>query len=99
MKKALTNALIYYAVAGAFYLLLLVSPEVIQFYGFLFFYLIHFPGVMLRALIFQYEVGQEPHWLRYADGFILVTVNATLVFLLRWIGTYLGGSTNTEPGA
>lgn len=85
MKKPLTNALIYSAVAGALYFLLLISPEQIGFYGLLFFHLIHFPGAILSAFLFQHEVGKEPHYLRYAHGFVLITVNATFVFLIGWI--------------
>ena len=85
MKQPLTNALIYFVVAGVLYLLLLVSPEEIGFYGLLFFYLIHFPGVILISLFYRDTMGEESRYLHYIIGFVLVTVNALLVFLFSWI--------------
>jgi len=49
VKKPLTNALIYCAIAGVLYLLILVSPVEIGFYGLLLFNLIHFPGTILSV--------------------------------------------------
>jgi hypothetical protein len=85
VKKPLTNALIYCAIAGVLYLLILVSPEEIGFYGLLLFNLLHFPGMILSAFFFQSRVGEEPQYLRYVHPFVLIIVNATLIFLISWI--------------
>jgi hypothetical protein len=85
VKKPLTNAVIYFGIAGAVYLLILAAPDQIGFYGLLFFYLIHFPGVILIALFSRHNVGQEPHYMHYVIGLVLITVNAALVFWISWI--------------
>src|SRR5882762_1524086 len=85
LKKPLTNALIYCTIAGVLYLLILVSPEEIGFYGLLLFNLIHFPGMILSAFVLHSRVGEEPQYLHYIHAVILITVNATLVFLITWI--------------
>jgi len=85
VKKPLTNALIYFAIAGVVYILILLSPDEIGFYGLLLFYLIHFPGAILVSLFSKHNIVEGSRHSHYFIGFVLITVNATLVFLISWI--------------
>ena len=83
MKKALTNTLIYYILAGALYAISLASPEQIGFYGLMLFFLIHLPGRVLMMPFYTHGVD-EPAYLGHVVAFALISVNAAAVFLISW---------------
>ena len=83
VKRALTNAAIYFIVTGAIYLLILASPEWIGFYGLILFYVVHFLGLLVVRPFYVHAVN-ESHVLGYFIDFTLITVNALVVFLITW---------------
>jgi hypothetical protein len=84
VKKALTNATIYFVGGGALYLLILVSPEWVGFYGLIFFYMIHFPGLLLVKPFYSHTVNSS-HFAGYFVDVVLITVNAAIVFWISWL--------------
>lgn len=88
MKKALTHAAIYFFIAGTVYILLLISPVAIGFYGLLLFYLIHSLGIFLVKLFYT-QSTDGPHSVNHLIDFTLIAVNAAAVFLISWLVSWL----------
>ena len=83
MKRPLTNAAIYFVVTAGLYLLILASPEWIGFYGLILFYVIHFLGLFAVRPFYVHTVN-EPRAVVYFIDFVLITINAVVVFLITW---------------
>ena len=78
--------MIYAAGAGGFYLLLQFAPESIGFYGLLFFYVIHLPGVAVVNLALLPWGGTNDGLMSHSGvATALIAINASLVFLLSWV--------------
>ena len=75
--------MIYYVLAGILYFLCLISPDPIAFYGGLLFFTIHLIGVFLTKPFYTHEFG-DPLYLRHVVAFVLITVNAVVVFTVSW---------------
>lgn len=84
MRKALTNATIYFVCAGALYLLILVAPDWVGFYGLMAFYMIHFPGLLLVRPFYIHTVNSS-QLVGYFVDVVLITVNAAIVFWFSWL--------------
>lgn len=81
LNKPFKVATYYMAIDIAWYLLCLSMENALTFYSLIFFFIFHYPGLLLARLFYVHQIG-EPWWQSHLVTGFLITINTFIVFIV-----------------